>query len=105
MVQNTTLSKEEKLPNFMSEKEKISYIDEVEDENSWLAGNLTKLMIGVSVVWFVIVLIYITRFFGWSNLFLMMPDEFGGYLAGVTLPLSIIWVDLAYIDRGSSFKN
>ncbi len=105
MVQNTTLSKEEKLPNFMSEKEKISYIDEVEDENSWLAGNLTKLMIGVSVVWFVIVLIYITRFFGWSNLFLMMPDEFGGFLAGVTLPLAIIWVVMAYIDRGSSFKK
>lgn len=62
-------------------------------------------MIWVSVIWFAVVVIYITQFFGWSNLFLMMPDEFGGFLAGVTLPLAIIWVVMAYIDRGSSFKR
>ena len=92
------------LPGFMSENSKINYNEEPE-QNSWLTNNLTKLMIGISAVWFIIVLIYITQFFGWSNLFLMMPDEFGGFLAGVTLPLAIIWVVMAYIDRGSSFKN
>lgn len=35
----------------------------------------------------------------------MMPDEFGGFLAGITLPLAIIWVVMAYIDRGTSFKQ
>ena len=35
----------------------------------------------------------------------MMPDEFGGFLAGVTLPLAVIWIVLAYIDRGASFKQ
>ena len=49
-----------------------------ENENSWLGSNLYRLMLVVTVVWFAIVLIYITQFFGWSNLFLMMPDEFGG---------------------------
>lgn len=34
-----------------------------------------------------------------------MPDEFGGFLAGITLPLAIIWVVMAYIDRGTSFKQ
>lgn len=92
------------LPGFMSENSKINYNEEPE-QNSWLTNNLTRLMIGISVVWFVVVLIYITQFFGWSNLFLMMPDEFGGFLAGVTLPLAIIWVVMAYIDRGSNFKN
>ncbi|MFV0627239.1 MAG: hypothetical protein ACK5N8_07820 [Alphaproteobacteria bacterium] len=77
----------------------------VEVHESWLSNNLNRLMIGISVLWFAFVLIYITQFFGWSNLFLMMPDEFGGFLAGVTLPLAIIWVVMAYIDRGSSFKN
>lgn len=62
-------------------------------------------MIWVSAAWFAVVLIYITQFFGWSNLFLMMPDEFGGFLAGITLPLAIIWVVMAYIDRGTSFKQ
>lgn len=90
------------LPQFMKESRAPV---EIEEKESWLNNNLHKLMIGVSVVWFAIVLIYITQFFGWSNLFLMMPDEFGGFLAGVTLPLAIIWVVMAYIDRGSSFKQ
>lgn len=96
---------ESALPDFMSEKAKVNYTEELEAKSSWLNNNLNKLMIWFSVLWFVIVLVYITQFFGWSNLFLMMPDEFGGFLAGVTLPLAIIWVVMAYIDRGSSFKN
>lgn len=92
------------LPNFMSENSKINYAEE-ENASSWLTNNLHRLMIWVSVIWFAVVIIYITQFFGWSNLFLMMPDEFGGFLAGVTLPLAIIWVVMAYIDRGTSFKN
>lgn len=90
------------LPQFM--KENTTPV-EIEEQQSWLNNNLHKLMIGVSVIWFAVVLIYITQFFGWSNLFLMMPDEFGGFLAGVTLPLAIIWVVMAYIDRGTSFKH
>lgn len=90
------------LPQFM--KEQPTYT-EIEEKQSWLNNNLHKLMISVSIIWFGVVLIYITQFFGWSNLFLMMPDEFGGFLAGITLPLAIIWVVMAYIDRGSSFKQ
>lgn len=78
---------------------------DVNIKEGWLTNNLHRLMIGISVLWFAIVLIYITQFFGWDNLFLMMPNEFGGFLAGITLPLAIIWVVMAYIDRGSSFKN
>lgn len=76
-----------------------------ENENSWLGSNLYRLMLVVTVVWFAIVLIYITQFFGWSNLFLMMPDEFGGFLAGATLPLALIWVGMAYVDRSAAFKK
>ncbi|MBE6458262.1 MAG: hypothetical protein E7010_00425 [Alphaproteobacteria bacterium] len=91
------------LPQFMSEQP-TSYSD-IEEDKSWLNNNLHKLMVSVSVIWFAVVLVYITQFFGWSNLFLMMPDEFGGFLAGITLPLAIIWVVMAYIDRGTSFKQ
>ena len=93
------------LPQFMKENNRNNTAIEIEDKQSWLNNNLHKLMVGVSVIWFAIVLIYITQFFGWSNLFLMMPDEFGGFLAGVTLPLAIIWVVMAYIDRGTSFNR
>lgn len=91
------------LPQFMNENNIADY--EVDEKQSWLANNLHRLMICVSIVWFAIVLIYITQFFGWSNLFLMMPDEFGAFLAGITLPLAIIWVVIAYIDRGTSFNK
>ena len=92
------------LPNFMSDNSTVQYIEENETP-SWFANNLHRLMIWISVIWFGIVIIYISQFFGWSNLFLMMPDEFGAFLAGVTLPLAIIWVVMAYIDRGTNFKN
>ena len=99
-----TASKNRDLPNFMNENSKAGYA-ELEENPSWLNNNLHKLMVGISALWFAIVMIYITQFFGWSNLFLMMPDEFGGFLAGITLPLAIIWVVMAYIDRGTSFKQ
>ena len=92
------------LPNFMSENSQTNYIEE-NDTPNWLANNLHRLMVWISIIWFGIVLIYISQFFGWSNLFLMMPDEFGAFLAGVTLPLAIIWVVMAYIDRGTNLKN
>lgn len=91
------------LPQFMQEEK--TNIDLPDDNNSWLSNNLHKLMLGVSIVWFLLVLIYITQFFGWSNLFLMMPDEFGGFMAGITLPLVVFWIAMAYIDRGTSFKK
>lgn len=100
--ENRTAVAANNLPQFMNEAPRSI---EIEEKPSWLNNNLHKLMIGVSVVWFGIVLIYITQFFGWDNLFLMMPDEFGGFLAGITLPLAIIWVVMAYIDRGTSFKQ
>ena len=72
---------------------------------SWFANGLHRFIIVFSVMWFGIVAIYITKFFGWDNLFSMMPNEFSGFMAGMTLPLAIVWVVMAYIDRGSSFRN
>ena len=76
-----------------------------EEKGSWFGNNLHLLMVIVSIVWFAMVLSYITWFFGWSNLFLMMPNEFGIFLAGISLPLPIIWLVMAFIDRESSFKQ
>ena len=87
------------------EENQTSMEEELAEQTSWLTKNLYKFMIWTSIIWFGVILFYITQFFGWSNLFLMMPDEFGGFLAGVTLPLAILWVVVAYIDRGTSFKN
>lgn len=76
-----------------------------EQPESWFANGLHRFMIVFSVMWFGIVAVYITEFFGWDNLFSMVPNEFSGFMAGMTLPLAIVWVVMAYIDRGSSFRN
>ena len=76
-----------------------------EQPESWFANGLHRFMIVFSVMWFGIVAVYITKFFGWDNLFSMVPNEFSGFMAGITLPLAIVWVVMAYIDRGSSFRN
>ena len=76
-----------------------------EQPESWFTNGLHRFMIVFSVMWFGIVAVYITKFFGWDNLFSMVPNEFSGFMAGITLPLAIVWVVMAYIDRGSSFRN
>lgn len=83
-----------------------NFSNDTEGENeSWLSNGLHRFIIVFSVMWFGIVAVYITKFFGWSNLFSMVPNEFSAFMAGITLPLAIVWVIMAYIDRGSSFKK
>ncbi|MBR1398910.1 MAG: hypothetical protein IJ564_01875 [Alphaproteobacteria bacterium] len=78
---------------------------EPEESESWMSNGLHRFIIVFSIAWFGIVAVYFTYFYGWSNLFSMVPNEFSGFMACVTLPMAIIWVIMAYIDRGNSFKN
>ncbi len=89
-----------------SKNKNNSTIVMVDEENeSWFANGLHRFIIVFSVMWFAIVAVYISKFFGWDKLFSMLPNEFSGFMAGITLPLAIVWVIMAYIDRGSNFKN
>lgn len=90
--------------NINKKKDRFSFEQEFENEN-WFANGLHRFIIVFSVMWFGIVAIYITKFLGWDTLFSLMPNEFSGFMAGITLPLAIVWVIMAYIDRGSSFKR
>lgn len=76
-----------------------------EESESWLTNGLHRFIIVFSVMWFGIVAIYITKFFGWDKLFSMLPNEFISFMTMITLPLAIVWVIMAYIDRGSNFKK
>ena len=60
--QNSENREGSNLPDFMSEKNKFSYVEDAETENSWLNNNLHRLMIWVSVIWFAVVVIYIQQF-------------------------------------------
>lgn len=86
--------------------EKNTKIEQVSDLNNRTeTSGLHYFIIFFSVAWFGIVAVYITQFFGWDNLFSMVPNEFSGFMAGITLPLAIIWVIMAYIDRGNSYRR
>ena len=76
-----------------------------EESESWLTNGLHRFIIVFSVMWFGVVAIYITKFFGWDKLFSMLPNEFISFMTMITLPLAIVWVIMAYIDRGSNFKK
>ena len=89
----------------IKKSDKTENFDLPEQPESWFSNGLHRFMIVFSVMWFGIVAVYITEFFGWDNLFSMVPNEFSGFMAGMTLPLAIVWVVMAYIDRGSSFRN
>lgn len=89
----------------IKKSDKTENFDLPEQTESWFSNGLHRFMIVFSVMWFGIVAIYITKFFGWDNLFSMMPNEFSGFIAGISLPLAIVWVVMAYIDRGNSFRN
>lgn len=79
--------------------------DTSENKPHWFSQNLFRFMIFFSFVWCAVIIIYITKFFGWNNLFLMMPDEFGIFLAGISLPLAIMWLVMSFIDREQNFKQ
>lgn len=76
-----------------------------EGKENWFSNHLHQLVIGISIVWCALVFVYITQVFGWLNLFALMPDEFGLFLAGVSLPLPAIWLVMSFIDRESNFKK
>ena len=78
--------------NKQAKKEAMNNYIAAQDEEteSWFANGLHRFIIVFSVMWFTIVAIYITSFFGWSNLFSMLPNEFSGFMAGITLPLAIV---------------
>lgn len=76
-----------------------------EETESWLSSGLHRFIIAFSVMWFGIVAVYVSKFYGWDNLFSITPNEFIAFLTTTTLPLAIMWVIMAYIDRGNSFRK
>ena len=61
------------IPEFMKEQNAAAQADNEQLNRN--ANKVYKLMWGISCVWVLMVIIYITQFFGWSNLFLMMPER------------------------------
>ena len=73
---------------------------------SWASAN-RPLTVGIvtSAIWLVVFAFYITRTLGWSELFLLLPPEFGGLIAVGLMPITFLWLLIAFIDRGRQLSQ
>ena len=80
--------------------------DETRFERWWresgavMAGGLI-----LSAVWTLGFTIYITAAIGWGQLYALLPDQFGSFMATFMLPLAFLWLAIAYIDRGRELRR
>ncbi len=59
----------------------------------------------ISAIWIFYAVQYLVTSGWWSNRFAMSPPEFVGFISGMVLPLVLIWLMVAYIDRARQFQK
>ncbi len=59
----------------------------------------------ISAIWIFYATQYLVTSGWWSNRFAMSPPEFVGFISGMVLPLVLIWLMVAYIDRSRQFQK
>src|SRR5260221_7795477 len=60
---------------------------------------------GLSVIWLALATWYIQTQIGWSSLGIMLPHELGAAVSGVATPLLVLWLVIAFVERGSELKT
>src|SRR5690348_10368880 len=58
----------------------------------------------ITVAWLALAGWYIQTQIGWSNLDSLLPHELGAALSGVATPLLVLWLVIAFIERGSEIR-
>src|SRR5512146_798865 len=59
----------------------------------------------VSVVWLALAGWYVQTQIGWANLDSLLPHELGAALSGVATPLLVLWLVIAFVERGSEIRT
>src|SRR5512134_3328896 len=59
----------------------------------------------ISVLWLIGVAWYIFEFIGVDALAGMLPHELGLVVAGITAPLILLWLMVAFVVRGQALKE
>src|SRR5260221_12630129 len=60
---------------------------------------------GLSVIWLALATWYIQTQIGWSSLGIMLPHELGAALSGVATPLLVLWLVIAFVERGPGLRT
>ena len=65
-----------------------------------------KVIAGIlTIVWTLIAAEYLVDTGWWENRFEMSPPEFVGFISGMFLPIVMIWLLVAYFERGARFER
>ncbi len=57
-----------------------------------------------TAIWVGLCVGYVHSVMGWGNLASLQPHQLGGFLAGAMAPVALLWMMLAYIQRGSDIQ-
>ncbi len=79
--------------------------DAKKKERMGLFSQLHVVAGAVSAIWIFYAIQYLVTSGWWSNRFAMSPPEFVGFISGMVLPLVLIWLVVAYIDRSRQFQR
>jgi len=58
-----------------------------------------------SVVWLAFAVYVITEQLPWSDLLSLLPHELGGMAAGVLTPVALVWMVVAFYERGRQLRR
>ena len=59
----------------------------------------------ISAAWVWGVWSYVEQVLGWSNVAQLLPHEVGGLAAGAMTPLALLWMVIAFGERGQSLRR
>ena len=58
-----------------------------------------------TVAWAYLVIDAVDLHLGWNNIGILLPHELGGLAAGAITPLALLWMVVAFFERGRSLRH
>ena len=101
---NTAPDENKNLPEFLKNTVASGSVNP-ENLTSAEPSALKKTFITISLIWFLLVLVYIQFALGWGGLTALLPGEFMAFLAWVFIPLLLILWLVALLKRTSLTAN
>ena len=59
----------------------------------------------LSAAWLAASITFIAQHIGWRDLLLLLPHEVGGMAAGMLTPLALLWMVIAFFERGRRLRH
>ncbi len=80
-------------------------LPETKNNQGWYKNKFKLAAAVMTAVWTLIAAEYLVDTGWWANRFEMSPPEFVGFVSGMFLPIVMIWLLVAYFERGARFER